>query len=103
MSNLVEHFFLTVITLYYIIIQISEVIFMKKFTTEEEAYFLEKAEEAATYDEIHGGLTEEEFDAWLEKYEKEYEERSIQKLSKRDIKLNIPNFINKISKRFIRA
>ena len=76
---------------------------MRKFNSEEENYFLEKAEEAAVYDEIYGGLTEEEFDLWLEKYEKECEERSIQKLSKRSIKLNIPNFINKMSKRFIRA
>ncbi len=76
---------------------------MRKFTPEEEAYFIEKAEEAEKYDKLHGGMSSEEFWTWLDNYEKEYEENRRKEKLKRNIKLNMPNFISKISKRFIRA
>ena len=76
---------------------------MKKITSEEAKYFIEKAEEADKDAEKNGTLTEEEFDMWLEKYEREYEKnRRLEKLRK-NIKLNIPKFIGKMSKRFIRV
>ena len=73
---------------------------MRKFSPEEEAYFIEKVREA---EEENIWYTEEEFDQWLEKYEKEYEEKRREEQLRRNIKLNIPNVINRISKRFIRA
>ena len=58
---------------------------MRKFTAEEEAYFLAKAKEAEKCDKLYGVLTEEEFDAWLEEYEKEYEERRKEKLVRKNM------------------
>ena len=76
---------------------------MRKFTLEEENYFIEKVREAQEDAEKNGTLTEDEFDTWLEEYEREYEENSRSEKSRKNIKLNTPRFIGKISKRFIRA
>ena len=76
---------------------------MRKFTLEEENYFIEKVREAQEDAEKNGTLTEDEFDAWLEEYEREYEENRRLEKSRKNIKLNTPRFIGKISKRFIRA
>ena len=76
---------------------------MRKFTPEEEAYFIQKVREAEEDAEKNGTITEEEFDAWLEEYEREYEEKRRKEKLTRGIKLNTPSLINKISKRFIRA
>ena len=76
---------------------------MRKFTPEEEKYFIEKVREAEADAKKNGTLTEEEFETWLEEYEREYEEkRRAEKLTK-SIKLNTPRLINRISKRFIRT
>ena len=73
---------------------------MRKFTPEEEAYFIAKAEEAERCDELYGTMTEEEFWADIKKFDEEL--RRERQLKRKNMKLHIPNLLTKISKRFVR-